>query len=229
MMMLENIGMRIKDFFSGKFSKDTLMRKISPIIVLSLVGSLAISWMLYPNYDWTSMDISQLGHPTNNPNGWIIWEIGIAITGVIYIPITSFVRKKLLAMNGIILNIGSFLFYFAAIGMIGLGVIPNFDDGLFLAIHRFNAALAFGGMFLGLFFAEIPLLKDQKWRWKILPTGILTWGVIVGFGMTGIIRLSAPHLDLPWYFNFSFWEWFFLIALFMRYLIFVLLITSIEE
>lgn len=219
---------KIKILFSGHFSKKYLTHFLGPLTIIAFTLFMAISCILYPNYDWLQMTISSLGDPISNPIGWIFWSIGLALTGIFTIPIISYLKLKLMDLGKIYTLIGTLLLYFAAIGLIGLGVIPQFPADIFSLIHVINASLTMGGMFLGIFFLGIPFLKSKSIRKILIPVAIFGWGAPIGFLITQGIRflILTPLSNMPWFFSFTMWEWMLQYGILGAFIILVYLIPE---
>ena len=142
----KKIKNEIKNILTGQVSKRTLTHVLGPLIIIMFITFIAVSWILYPNYNWTIMNISYLGDPYKNPFGWIFWSIAIAVTGFLLILIIPYFHRRLFQINKIAI-FGTFFQAIAIIGMIGVGIIPQFEPKIFNLIHVINSACALGGLY----------------------------------------------------------------------------------
>ena len=216
MSNIENIKKSIKKLFIGEYSGDFLKKKLGPLSILVFAGFMGISWILFPNYNWTQMDISNLGHPELNPLGWIFWSIGLTLTGIIMLSITGYIKRRLIPIFNIHAKIGTFFYYLSAIGMIFLGLIPQFEGDIFKILHYMFAGFAFGGLYLGTWTFCIHMLKDEEFKRKARVMTVLAFGPSMGLALTQSIRLlvSFPNNQIPWIIEFSLWEWLLLFGIF---------------
>jgi Protein of unknown function (DUF998) len=216
--------MNVKEFLTGKFSKRFLTRVYMPIILLQLLIFYLLALSYYDSYDLVHMDISFLGAPGLNPNGWIYWAMGMAVTGVLTFPIIPYLYRLLIQLKKPIAIIGSFLLTCFAIGMIGLGAIPQYHH--LMLYHGISTSLAFGGLYLAILLILSFFVFKFKWIktkmnlsigilillivLEILP--ILGAGISQGFRIFQGIDLLTDRNCLggvicSWYMSLSFWEW----------------------
>ena len=193
---LEEIKDHFKTIISGNFERTTLTHVIVPLLIITFIGLMAISWIIYPNYDWTTMNISYLGSPDRNPFGWIFWSVGIAATGFLLIPVVPYLHRRVVLIHKIA-YIGTFFLIVSVIGMIGVGTIPQFEPKIFNTIHVINSAMALGGQYLCLGFYGICFLMDERIRSNkvLIPFTILGWFAPIGTIINqGIRFLFVPFL-----------------------------------
>ena len=111
MSIVEQIKEKFQNFFIGKYSGDFLKYRLGPLSVIIFAVFIGISWALYPNYNFTQMDVSYLGHPERNPIGWFFWSLGLVLTGIIMLSITGYIHQRLSSIFGIHTKIGVLFFY----------------------------------------------------------------------------------------------------------------------
>lgn len=220
---------RVKNVITGKFSKTYMTRILAPILIINFTAWMAISWLLYPNYDWTSMDISQLGIPDQNPFGWIPWSIGLASTGLLQIPVISFMRRNI-TFNEKGIKMSTILLYLACVGSVALGIIPQFEEGPFWLLHIIHASMAFGGLYLGIWLLITLMLRTKGYRKNSIIPACFAFGAPIGFLITQGIRiaLDLPRITPIWIINFSLWEWMLLYGIFGALISFIYLIPQNE-
>jgi len=209
-------------------SKKTLQQYAGPIFILNFSFWMVLSWFFYPNYDWTSMSISQLGQPDENLIGWIFWSIGLSSTGLLQIPVVSFIKRSLLEVNKKMVRFGTFFLYLACLGAVGLGIIPQFSGQVFWILHIINSTLAFAGLYLGMWCLSIFLLKTDSNKFKALIPALFCFGTPIGFIITQGIRifLGLPHITPIVILNFPVWEWMLLYGIFGAFVSFIYLIPQ---
>ena len=225
---LEEFKNQFKTIITGNFERKTLTHVIAPLIIITFIGLTAISWIIYPSYNWTTMNISYLGSPNRNPLGWIIWSIGMAATGFLLIPVVPYLHRRVVKIHKLA-YVGTFFLLASLIGMIGIGLIPQFEPDIFNIIHFINAIMALGGQYLCLGFYGICFLMEKSIRSnKLLITyTVLGWFAPIGTIITQSIRFSMGILDnTVFILNFSIWEWMLLYCIFLDL---ILLLFMLKE
>ncbi len=212
---------KIIKFLSGKYSSEFLKKVLGPLSIIIFSVFIGISWILYPNYNWTQMDISYLGHPERNPAGWIFWGLGLILTGIIMFSISGYIKQRISSIFGIHATIGVLFFYLSSIGMILLGAVPQGQLEVLETLHVTQAVFAFGGLYLGTWTFCIHMLKKEEFRKKAIIMTILAFGTSVGLALTQSIRILAlpPDSPIPWILNFSLWEWLLLFGIFGAFVV----------
>ncbi|MHA1336526.1 MAG: DUF998 domain-containing protein [Promethearchaeota archaeon] len=143
---------KARDFFSGKISKQIMIHYYMPIHVGTILLCLFIAYLCYPpqyHYNWTNSMISRLGWPDENPLGLIFFSIGTFIYGMLYIPTTCYIYRRMALINRCVARIIFILLFLVGIGWMGIGLIPNYPIPITMAIHGINAILIFAGMAFG--------------------------------------------------------------------------------
>jgi hypothetical protein len=232
---------RLQKFFTGQFSKQTLISLIAPILIGFFVGVMILSGIFYPiGYNPVYNDISYLCSPELNPTGWWIWAVGMLVTGLNLFPIIMHLRPRMRMISGknnSLEKIGFMLFLCSSWGIFGLGIIPQFSGGIFLTFHIIHATMALGGLYLGSFCWGVILLthlitqNKRKEAVLIHPIGfgIFTffgWLGPLGFLITQGIRLASGGHDrycavepCPWILAFSLWEWMIFLCIFVAFIL----------
>jgi hypothetical membrane protein len=220
----ESLKNRINKFFLGKYSGEFLKKVLGPISAIIFALSIGISWALYPDYDWTQMDVSYLGSPYRNPAGWIFWSVGMFLTGIIMFTIVGYIRRKLVPIFKIHAKIGVLFFYLSSFGMILLGLIPQFKGGIFADLHFANALFAFGGLYFGTWTFCFHMLINEGFRKKALIMAALAFGSTTFLIVTQSLRLLAfpPNSEIPNFLDFSLSEWVLLFGIFGAFTVFLL-------
>lgn len=225
---------RFKFLINGQFSKKFLLFFWVPLMVAVFLTFLLVSMNLCPGYHWTMFDISYLGITYENTQGWIYWAIGMTLTGLLMFPVVPYIYHRLAHINEKQAKIGSGFLYLSAIGLFFLGLLPqNGNIVLEDIIHPMNGGFAFGGLFIGMFILEKPILRNKAIKKPlVILMLIFLWGGPIGFlvsqgisfGLDGIIDNSGP-----WYLHFSTWEWMLLYSIFAVFLLSALILPKNVE
>ena len=217
-----------------------------PLVIGVFLTFLGLAWRHYPGYTWIYNDISYLGSPELNPQGWGYWAIGMAITGLLCIPIifslVGQMKEVGTTMKGWV-RIGFILYLACAYGMIGLGLVPQFPGAVFLGFHIFHAVLAMGGLYLGTFCWGVVIFRHLLdntatitpiSKGGFLLTVVFGYGGPVGFLITQGVRLAqgGEYRDCatepcPWYLAFSAWEWILFLCIFATFVVFWYLVPHL--
>ncbi|HMF32172.1 MAG TPA: DUF998 domain-containing protein [Candidatus Lokiarchaeia archaeon] len=211
----------LKTVWRGEFSRDFLTQKYWPVMFVLFWVPVFIASFFYPGYNIVQDYISDLGVPANNPIGWPIWSFGHAIFGILLFPVIRYLYRQLAGEPRKYLRVGTVFLILSAIGILGLGTIPQFSYPGLGEIHATNATLLIGGTYLNLF-SWFPLMrKDPKMKQSIVVARLVAGLVILG-GLA-LSVLPAFFLDdqavgcsggvCPWYLSTPFWEWTFLIGM----------------
>ncbi len=202
-------------FLEGRFSGNFLSFFYAPLNILILPCLLFAASLFYPKFNFLRMDISFLGAPDKNPAGWIIWSTAMLLQGLMIFPAAMHMRRRMAALNPGAGDKGACAFIVSSIGLVLLGLIPQFKGVAFTLFHAFNGLLAMCGMYVGLFLWVVPLCRDRRTNRMLLavfifflnfgPVGFLsTQGYRIFSGGAANYRLYGP---CPWFLSFSLWEW----------------------
>lgn len=194
----------------------------------------------YPHYSIFDHDISFLGHPRQNPAGWLFWSAGMGLDGLMLWPVTVYISRGIRALTAgqstgrrRLVATGTAASCCACAGLLGLALIPQYP-GLDPA-HQLAGVLAMGGLYVALWiFAWIlicsPPISVAKTMLLVLslgwgPVGFLLtqgWRFFV-YGEVGHdVNVSSPYLLL----RFSLWEWLLYFCLFPGLLLVVSLLPD---
>lgn len=211
------------NFLSGESPKRFYIFFYMPFMIFIFTIFILLSAINYPHYNLVTMDISDLGVPHFNPNGWYFWSIGMIFMGITSIPLIPYVYKRLVGINKILIRISSSFAILAVIGIIGIGIFPQFED--FLTLHLINAGFAFGGLYIAFFFLSIIVVKDTRIKklYSILLL-FIGWTGFVGFLITQIY--SIIQIEPQWFFDFSLWEWILMFSSFSAYMFLIYIIPD---
>jgi hypothetical protein len=168
--------------FEGRLSGKYIRNVYLPFPILFLGICFLLAGTMYTEFSFFYDDISYLGNANLNPKGYFYWSIGMAGSGFL---ILLLIPSLLLRFNKIMnpnflgksffesnhtpnlklivqyaLNIGKFFIVLFPIGMIGLGILQ--EAWFPPIIHQINATLAFGGLFLGVFFIGFLIIFTKE-------------------------------------------------------------------
>src|ERR1700744_4966814 len=77
-------------------SRGTLRWVFLPLILLTYFGSLIVAAWFFPvPYDWRTRVISNLLSPRDNPHFYRVPSIGIAIAGLLMLPLARYFEQRL--------------------------------------------------------------------------------------------------------------------------------------
>jgi hypothetical protein len=193
----------------------------------------------------TSRDISDLGQPKGNPDGWMFWSLGMGIAALMLIPLCSYAIRTMKALHktsppGIQRKVrwGAWLLRLSCLGLVGLALIPQYGYAWLDAGHQTSGVFAMGGMYATLLF-----LWGRTWRavpqvakWKVVAFHVAAWWAVVGFLGTQGYRFfrgdmkndvhSIVGIARNPFFRFSLWEWNLFIGLTSAFFLFLLILPE---
>lgn len=181
------------------------------IIFAILVGINIISINLYPEkYSFLRRSVSSLGNKEKNPEGYIIWSIGMCIAGIALIPYVLFLFRVFVPTARKTTYISTGILILSCTGVFGVGIFSE-DMGW---IHYIFALFAFFGFFVAFSFNMYTLIKNvkdkKKWPriWQIVLIYLIVDIIMLGF----LLAFSLFWLYYFWgiyWFNMylPLWEW----------------------
>ena len=185
-----------KLWFLGKHDKE-LYKKTITLNLIILVGTLVISILLFSvPFSFYLHQISFLGSTYWNPNGFLVFNIGFIIIGILLIPHCFFFYKYLLPDIKMFSRLSVFFLLIASVGLSLVGVFPSSGN---YTLHITAAVLAFGGIAFSMIFMLFPLLKKIK-RKEPWPSPKLV--LILFLPLFIIIIFTAIAVGIPVVNNF---------------------------
>jgi hypothetical protein len=183
------------------------------------------AWFSPESYNWRRQAISRLLYPGCDPEFHTIASLGIAVTGLMMIPLVGYIRTRLQSTSAIIVDAGASAFGVGAIYLILAGVVvshPAHGISPFPRLHEMlarTAAFALGAGMLVLwgcaakgYFGSSK--RAHQWRWLLVCWSLLTLPAI----LIAILRVAAGarfEWSNPVYralenrslWHLGFWEW----------------------
>ncbi len=233
----------IRAFLRGEVEKKWLLTRLLPAIITIIGLSLLISGLLFPTvYDWRYMVISDLMSATANSPGFMFASGGIAVSGILAIPLVGYLHRRLRVICRFTTSVGTFFLLLGIVGMISVGILYDVPE----RTHVYVAAVAFLGLLFCFFFYGFPMLKDRMARFhgrrqfngRLMAISFaMLWFAFLGtalsalyvevtpndWGWTGLdwIEKGAPVLA-----SFALWEWIVLVSLLTNLLLLVAMIPE---
>jgi hypothetical protein len=208
-------------------SRQTVLRILLPLILLSYFGTLSVAAMLFPEpYDWRYRVVSNLLSPRDDPRWYRIPSIGIAVAGMLMLPLARYLEARLrpvaprwAAFARWMLSGGIVLLILAAL------VVPQHVH-LVLGLRRLHEALSrTSAIFFGFgMLACCVCARRDRTAARILDPRLLpAWSALTILPIAGILvseaLLLAVHLFPLWgapvkawlrhsvLWHLGFWEW----------------------
>ncbi len=212
LMDIENFSMMM----AGR-GKKSEYGKLLGIALIIFIVFLSIAQLVFPGgYSPFDFSISTQGGMADNPPGWYFFTIGVAISGLLIIPVVNFCFENLPPHPGLLVKAGRFFSLIGMVGFIFVGLIPH--D--YAAPHNLAANIAFGGLGFGAFLVFVLLLVQMKRGISNKPK----WAIVVMFGpiivigiLSGLASLYAELLPTsPFdnrFANYPIWQWSSMISL----------------
>ncbi|HJU12458.1 MAG TPA: DUF998 domain-containing protein [Candidatus Binataceae bacterium] len=201
-----------------------------PLIAFVYFGTLIIAARLSPHaYNWRRMAISKLLYPGYDPKLHYVASLGLALTGLLMLPLAGYIRRRLRKIAPIIVDIGAFALALGAIGLILAGLIvshPLHGTSAFPWLHEIlarSAALALGAGIIAFWVCAAKGFSNgtSEWRWLLFCWSLVTLPALLVI----VLRIvAAAHLGWsnPLYhklesrtlWHLGFWEWLGSVAVF---------------
>ena len=188
----------------GNLTKRFLLRVWLPLIALSYFGTLTIAARLSPQaYNWRRKAISKLLYPGYDPKFHHVASFGVAVTGLMMIPLADYIRRKLRQVEPRIVDAGAFALGLGAIGLILAGVItshPLHGNSAYPRLHEIlarAAAVALGAAMVVLWACaargyHTSSTRTSEWRWLLVSWSVLT---LPALSVVALRAAAGAHLS----------------------------------
>lgn len=171
-----------------------------------------VSICLYPEPYSIFNHVSNLGSKSTNPNGYLLWNIGTVILGLLFIPHMIYIHNYFISSSP---KLGTINCIIGIISSIGWSFVGIFRED-FITAHFITASIAFIGLLITLDLDIIILLKNRsKFKNYIHFRYILVHYILLN--LIFIISIILPNLEYflpdfssnsPWL-SYPPWEWFY--------------------
>lgn len=214
---------KIQEIWVGKSSKN----EQGIYFGIILAGYTIVSWIsqnLFPvKYSWLDFKISAQGGITSNPDGYILWNIGMILMGILLIPHMRYLYENLKDSSPRFAKAINILSITACIGFSFVGVFPR----EYILLHSIPAAIALYGFYFTLNMYFLLLIERKKnenqikwshsWSFVFLfiPLNIIVFGNFIRSLIPP--EMWNPQLD-PRIYSYPPWQWSFLISIFLTFL-----------
>ncbi len=177
-----------------------------------------ISICLYPEPYSIFNHVSNLGSKSTNPNGYLLWNIGTVILGLLLIPHMIYIHKYFISSFP---RLGVLNCVFGIISSIGWSLIGIFRED-FITAHFITASIAFIGLMITFNLDLIILVKNSsEFKNKVHFRYILVHYILLN--LIFLISVILPNLDFFFpdslinfnslWLSYPPWEWLFFIIL----------------
>ena len=193
----------------GKAPKRIHAFYIFSILFFYLIIIIA-SICLYPEPYSIFNHVSNLGSKSTNPNGYLLWNIGTVILGLLFIPHMIYIHNYFISSSP---KLGAINCIIGIISSIGWSFVGIFRED-FITAHFITASIAFIGLLITLDLDLIILLKIRsKFKNDIHFRYTLVHYILLN--LIFIISIILPNLDYffpdfssnsPWL-SYPPWEW----------------------
>jgi hypothetical protein len=212
-------------FFSP--SRRVLLRVFLPLILLSYFGTLCVAALLFPEpYDWRYRVVSNLLSPRDDPRWYRIPSIGIALAGMLMLPLAGYVETRLrpvaprwARLGRWMLSAGTVLLVLAAL------VVPQHVHTVMGLRHLHEALSRTSAIFfgVGMLACCVCAWRDRSGARLLDPRLLPCWAALTVLPLSGIVVCEALLLavrafpvwgapvkaalrhSVVW--HLGFWEW----------------------
>jgi len=192
-----------------------------------------ISICLYPEPYSIFNHVSNLGSKSTNPNGYLLWNIGTFILGLLFIPHMLFIHNYFISLSP---RLGILNCVFGIISSIGWSLVGIFRED-FITAHFITASIAFIGLLITLNLDLIIILNNKsEFKNKIHFKFVLIHYILLN--LIFLISVILPNLDYFFpeisfgsiWLSYPPWEWlYFTILLLIILNLFFLIAEKIEK
>ena len=137
---------RLRSIVSGDLPRAAVLFVWLPLIALSYFGTLTIAaWFSPQAYNWRGSAISKLLYPGYDPRLHYVASLGVAVTGLLIIPLAGYIRQRLRRVSAMAADAGAFALELGAIGLVLAGLIvshPAHGTSAFPRLHEILARTA---------------------------------------------------------------------------------------
>jgi len=195
----------------GKAPKSIHAFYIFSILFFYLIITI-ISICLYPEPYSIFNHVSNLGSKSTNPNGYLLWNIGTVILGLLFIPHMLYIHNYFISSFP---KLGVMNCVLGIISSIGWSLVGIFRED-FITAHFITASIAFIGLLITFDLDLIIVLNTKsKFNNKFHFRFILVHYILLN--LIFLISIILPNLDhffpeisinSPWL-SYPPWEWFY--------------------
>lgn len=176
-------------------SRRRLLTVVLPLVFLSYFGTLCVAALLFPEpYDWRYRVVSNLLSPRDDPQWYRVPSIGIAVAGVLMLPIAGYIEARLRSVaprwarfGRWMLSGGIVLLILAAL------VVPQHVHAVFGLRHLHEALSRTSAMLFGLGMLACCVCAWRDWAGaRRLPPRLLAgWCALTVLPIAGIVASQA--------------------------------------
>ena len=195
----------------GKAPKRIHVFYIFSILFFYLI-IIIVSICLYPEPYSIFNHVSNLGSKSTNPNGYLLWNIGTVILGLLFIPHMIYIHNYFISSSP---KLGAINCIIGIISSIGWSFVGIFRED-FITAHFITASVAFIGLLITLDLDLIIILDiKSEFKNKVHFRYILVHYILLN--LIFLISAILPNLDhffpdislnSPWL-SYPPWEWFY--------------------
>jgi hypothetical protein len=211
---------------AGHLTKSTLLYVYLPLIALSYFGTLGIvAWRSAQAYDWRRQAISKLLYPGYDPQFHFVASLGVAVAGMLMLPLAVYIRQQMRAERASIVDGGALALGLGAIALMMAGLIvshPAHGRSAFPMLHEIlarAAAFALGAGMLVLWGCASGAYLTRPDATRELRPLVLSWSMVTLPALTIALLKAAAAAHLHWsnpvyrrledrgLWPLGFWEW----------------------
>ena len=144
-------------------------------------------------FSFLTVQISELGSPSKNSDGYLIFAIAMVLAGLLFIP-STFYFYKIFLPDAKVMSYLSSVFLF--IGVIGLIMVGIFNPRLNYEMHALSAFLAIGGIITSYLSSVICVAKKmaRKASWPKVAPIVLIYGGFLSVLLAALLLVGLPLL-----------------------------------
>ncbi len=205
---------QFKSLITGKASKKGHGLFFYPVIIFCILF-FSISLLLYSNYSMFKESVSSLGIRSENPRGYLVWNFGMIILGILLLPHFFYFYNSFHPIANITSKISVIISSISCVALIGVGIFPENT----IYPHYTCAIIAIFGFFVSFCHNLYILIKKRnehdnwpnlKWLiiiyFQLIIIMVLFIFALISFAIYHFYDVLLLNLNLP------FLEWLVLIS-----------------
>ena len=239
---------RLRSIVSGDLPRAAVLFVWLPLIALSYFGTLTIAaWFSPQAYNWRGSAISKLLYPGYDPRLHYVASLGVAVTGLLIVPLAGYIRQRLRRVSAMAADAGAFALELGAIGLVLAGLIvshPAHGTSAFPRLHEILARTAAFDLGAGIIVFWLCAAKGylaaaaRSLEWRRL---LISWSLIALPALSIALLRAAVGAHIDWskpiyrkledraLWHLAFWEWLGSAAMFLFLLTAVLYLPESDS
>lgn len=176
----------LKSIWVGKSTKKEYMTYLISVFSIYVFGVIYSASVFPGGFSFTDVYVSYLGGYPNNPDGYIVYNICVIISGILFVPHFIYIYKRITPTIKFLAFVACL---FGLIGCLGFSSLGVYHQGTAGEGHKITTYLAFGGFGISAILMMFVLIQKLilKEEWPTIKSFLIVYGLIyffLGFVLT---------------------------------------------